>query len=162
MIHNEKKAQHVHFKHVKFCTINSVAFYMFRPADITTPPPLGWCHCTHSISTHNSTQTIFSIFFISTYILKFLYIKVTHYVFVNCFNVRRNTSFKEHLPEDGHSRWPKHVGGYAINTRVNLHIGMCTCWSCFSWWWISLEFERLLVSDINFALWDLRNKIERT
>jgi hypothetical protein len=26
-------------------------------------------------------------------------------------DVLRNISFKEHLPEEGHNRWPKHVGG---------------------------------------------------
>jgi len=26
--------------------------------------------------------------------------------------------FKEHLPEDGHNRWPKHVGGYAVYMRL--------------------------------------------
>ena len=25
-----------------------------------------------------------------------------------------NVSFKEHLPEDGHNRWPKHVAGHAV------------------------------------------------
>jgi len=25
--------------------------------------------------------------------------------------------FKERLPEDGHNRWPKHVGGYAVYTN---------------------------------------------
>jgi len=30
------------------------------------------------------------------------------------FDVLCNISFKEHLPEDGHNRWPKHVGGYAV------------------------------------------------
>jgi len=43
-----------------------------------------------------------------------------------------NVYFNEHLPEDGHNRWPKHVGGYAVCTAVNLHICICTCWSCFS------------------------------
>ena len=28
-------------------------------------------------------------------------------------------SFTEHLPEDGHSRWPKHVGGYTVYNTVN-------------------------------------------
>ena len=32
-----------------------------------------------------------------------------------------NISFKEHLPEDGHSRWPNHVGGYAVYNQINLH-----------------------------------------
>src|SRR5215469_3649956 len=27
-----------------------------QPADTTPPPPLGWCHHTHSISTRNSAQ----------------------------------------------------------------------------------------------------------
>jgi len=39
-----------------------------------------------------------------------------------------NTSFKEHLPEDGHNRWPKHVAGYAVYNTINLHICICTCW----------------------------------
>jgi len=56
-----------------FCIINSVAFYMFRPADTATPSPLGWCHHTHCISTRISTQMILSIFYISTYILNLLY-----------------------------------------------------------------------------------------
>ena len=42
-----------------------------------------------------------------------------------------NISFKEHLPEDGHNRWPKHVGGYADYNTVNLLILVCTCWSAF-------------------------------
>jgi len=40
-----------------------------------------------------------------------------------------NISFKEHLTEDGHNRWPKNVGGYAACNTVNLHICVCTCWS---------------------------------
>jgi hypothetical protein len=32
-----------------------------------------------------------------------------------------------HLPEDGHNRWPKHVGGCTVYSTVNLHIYMCTC-----------------------------------
>jgi hypothetical protein len=38
----------------------------------------------------------------------------THLIFVNCFNVLFNISFKEHLPEDGHNRWSKHVGGLIL------------------------------------------------
>ena len=41
-------------------------------------------------------------------------------------------SFKEHLPEDGNNRWPKHVGGYAVYTTINLRIFICTCWFSFS------------------------------
>jgi len=47
---------------------------------------------------------------------------------VNCFDVLCNTSFKEHLPEDGHNGWPKHVRGYAVYNTINLHICLCTCW----------------------------------
>jgi len=32
-----------------------------------------------------------------------------------------NTHFKEHIFEDGHIRWPKHVGGYAVYNQINLH-----------------------------------------
>jgi len=35
-----------------------------------------------------------------------------------------NISFKEHLPEEGHSRWPKHVAGYVEYKIINLHICM--------------------------------------
>ena len=98
MIHNEKQNQHVHFKYVNFFTINSVAFYMFGPADTAKPLPLGWYRRTHSISTHNLTQMILSIFYISTYILKLLY-KTQHYTFVSCLTFcviypSKNTSLK--------------------------------------------------------------------
>ena len=35
-----------------------------------------------------------------------------------------NMSFKEHHHEDGHNRWPKHVGGYAVSNPINLHISI--------------------------------------
>jgi thiosulfate reductase cytochrome b subunit len=38
---------------------------------------------------------------------------------VNCFSVLYNTSFKEHLPEDGHNRWPKHVAGNPDHNIIN-------------------------------------------
>jgi hypothetical protein len=53
-------------------------------------------------------------------------------MFVNNFDVLCNTSFKEHLPEDGHNRWPKHVGGYAVYNTINLHIRISTRWLHFS------------------------------
>jgi len=34
-------------------------------------------------------------------------------------------SFKEHLPEDGHNRWLKHIGGWAVYNTVSL----CICMS---------------------------------
>jgi len=33
---------------------------------------------------------------------------------------------QEHLPEEGHNRWPKHVGGYAVYNTISLHICVCT------------------------------------
>jgi hypothetical protein len=54
--------------------------------------------------------------------------KTLHFMSVNCFNVLYNTSFKEHLPEDGHNRWPKHVAGYSEHNIINQHISVCTCW----------------------------------
>jgi hypothetical protein len=53
-------------------------------------------------------------------------------VYLQFFDVLCNTSFKEHLPEDGQSRWPKHVAGYPVYNTINLHISICNCWSCFS------------------------------
>jgi hypothetical protein len=44
-----------------------------------------------------------------------LFLKVTFCVYkLNCFNLLCNIFFREHLPEDGHNRWPKHVAGYAV------------------------------------------------
>jgi hypothetical protein len=40
----------------------------------------------------------------------------------NYFDVLCIIFFKEHLPEDGHSRWPKHVEGFAVYNTLNLHI----------------------------------------
>ena len=52
------------------------------------------------------------IFCIVAWILNPLH-KTQHLIFVNCFELLRNIAFKKQLPEDGHNRWPKHVGGYA-------------------------------------------------
>jgi len=41
-------------------------------------------------------------------------------------------SFKELLPENGHSGWPKHIGGYAVYNTISVRICSCTCWSYFS------------------------------
>ena len=35
-------------------------------------------------------------------------------IYLKFFGDLSNISFKEHLPENGHNRWPKHVGGYAL------------------------------------------------
>jgi len=49
------------------------------------------------------------------------------------FGVLCNTSFKEHLPEDGHNRWPKNVAAHTVYNTVNLHICICTGWFYFSY-----------------------------
>jgi hypothetical protein len=38
-----------------------------------------------------------------------------------------NISFKEHLPEVGHKRWPKHVRGCVDYDTINLYISIWTC-----------------------------------
>jgi len=35
-------------------------------------------------------------------------------------------------PEDGQTRWPKHVAGYAVYNKVNLLTFICSCWSYIS------------------------------
>jgi hypothetical protein len=52
-----------------------------------------------------------------------------HICKLNYFYVLCNISFKEHLPEDAHTRWPKHVGNYTVYNTTNLHTCTCTCWS---------------------------------
>jgi len=37
-------------------------------------------------------------------------------------------SFKENVPEDGHSRWAKHVAGYDDSNVINIHICISICW----------------------------------
>jgi hypothetical protein len=56
------------------------------------------------------------------------------YLFVNCFGILRNISFKEHLAECGHNRLLKKVRGYAVENAINLHIYeyISTCWFYFS------------------------------
>jgi len=39
-----------------------------------------------------------------------------------CYIDKCNTAFKEHLPENGHNRWPKYVEGYAVYNAINLNI----------------------------------------
>jgi len=53
-----------------------------------------------TIQTNNSAQIILSIFYPLTQILNFWF-KTWNFLFVNCFDVLCNMSFKEHLPEDG-------------------------------------------------------------
>jgi hypothetical protein len=62
-----------------------------------------------------------------------LLFKTTFYISkLNYFEFICNISFKEHLTEDDHDRWPKHVAGYAVCDTVNLLIGICTCWMYIS------------------------------
>jgi len=43
----------------------------------------------------------------------------------NNFDALCTTYFKEYLPEDEQSSWPKHVVGYALCNAINLHICIC-------------------------------------
>jgi len=55
-----------------------------------------------------SIVAIFTEVFFEGYItwnLKFYMRKLSY------FDIMYNISFKEHFPEDAHSRWPKHVAG---------------------------------------------------
>jgi hypothetical protein len=36
--------------------------------------------------------------------------------------VLHNTSFKEHLPDDGHNRWRKHVGHYVLIQQIYIFV----------------------------------------
>jgi len=38
------------------------------------------------------------------------------------FDTQCNTSFKEHLPEDGHNIWSKHAASYADHNTITVHI----------------------------------------
>jgi hypothetical protein len=63
---------------------------------------------------------ILSILCILTQVIEF-YLKLnTLYICkLNSFSVLCNISFKEYLPEDGHSRWPKPVAVYADYDTIN-------------------------------------------
>jgi len=57
------------------------------------------------------------------------YFGVTYiYIYVcvcksNYFDVLCHISIKEHLPADGHNKWPKHVGGYAdYSTKIYIYV----------------------------------------
>ena len=55
-------------------------------------------------------------------VVMFLY-SVTSKLYIcklNYFDVLCNITIQEYLPEDGHKRWPKHVGGYAFYNKINL------------------------------------------
>jgi len=51
---------------------------------------------------------------------------------LNYFDVLCNISFKEHLPDDGDNRRPKHVAGYTVYNTKNIHNCICTYWLYFS------------------------------
>jgi hypothetical protein len=79
----------------------------------------------------NYTKFVYFIFqhkyfYILSYIIIILF-KTLHFIFLNCFDVLCNISFKEHLPEDGHNMWPKHVTIYAVYNKINVHICVCNC-----------------------------------
>ena len=73
-------------------------------------------------STYKPTlKIILLIYYILTQILNVLH-KTQYFIFDYSFNIPCDIPFKEHLPEDGHNSWPKHVAGYADYNIINLHI----------------------------------------
>ena len=85
-----------------------------------------WLSC--KFNTNNFIYILyFNIYF------KLLFKNLTFYIWkLHFFDFLCHISFKENLPKDGHNRWPKHVGGYALCNTIHLRICMCTCWPCFS------------------------------
>ena len=80
------------------------------------------CVTLHSIRTRNSAQIIIlSRFYIVTQILNLLR-KTQHFIFADSFNLLCNAYCKEQLPEDDHSRWPKHAGGCTDYNIINKYI----------------------------------------
>jgi len=57
-----------------------------------------------------------------------VYLKLNSFILHLFFDVSCYTSFKEHLLDDAHNRWPKHV----VYNEINLHICIWTCWSYIS------------------------------
>jgi len=85
---------------------------------------------TQHIKTQFSTYNFINILCVKD--LKLLF-KTEHFIYkLNYFDVLCDMSFKEHLPEDGYNRWPKHVAGYAVCNTINLNLCVCTGWSYFS------------------------------
>jgi len=82
-------------------------FSTARPVDTTPPTLVERCRHIYSIPTHNSAQIILSVFYILTKSWNF-YLKGTilYICKLNCCDILRDISFKEHLPEDGRNRWP--------------------------------------------------------
>jgi hypothetical protein len=70
---------------------------------------------------------LYYIILIIYYIILYYYYYVKHHLtFVNCLNVLCTTSFKKHLPEEGHDRWPKRVGGHAVCNTINVQTCIST------------------------------------
>ena len=81
---------------------------------------------THRMNTQFNTNNNFISILYSNIDIKHLR-KTLRLIFVDCFDLLRNISFKEQTPEDGHNRLPKYVGGYAYYNMINLYICFCTC-----------------------------------
>jgi hypothetical protein len=97
---------------------------------LSTAVPRGWCHRVHGISTCNGTNNFIIILYFNVTLNSYLKLNILYICKLNYSDVLCNTSLKEHLPEGGHNRWPKHVGYYATCYAINIYI--CTCWSYFS------------------------------
>jgi len=70
---------------------------------------------TQHMNTQLGASNFINILFYSRFLS--LLFKSESFIFVNCFDVLCNTSFKGHIPEVVHNRRPKHVGGYAVYNK---------------------------------------------
>ena len=92
-------------------------------ADTTVPPYLDGATTPatleHSLLQENLVQIILPVFYILTYFKPHILNLI--FKFIHWFEF-----FVQHLPEDVHKRWQKHVGGFQGIKKFTYHI--CTCW----------------------------------
>ena len=74
-----------------------------------------------------STNIFICILYLNIFSTLFFTLNIV-YLSVGCV-VLCNMSFKKHLPEYGHNRWPKHVGDlWCLYSVINSYIFIYTCW----------------------------------
>jgi len=77
---------------------------------------------TRRTNTQFSTNNCMNILYFNVILNSYLKLNVLYICKLNYSDVLYNISLKEHLPEDGHSRWPKYVGDYANCYKINVYI----------------------------------------
>jgi len=78
--------------------------------------------CTRHINTQFSTNNCTNILYFNVILNTYLKVNILHICKLNYSDVLCNISLKEHLPEDGHNMWPKHVGDYATCYGINVYV----------------------------------------